>query len=95
MSAGPRSRRDCDSSSKFKKDSIPFNALPDTPALEASKSAGKKSTWFLSAQSSIFPKEVSPTPRLGTLSTRLSATSSKGFTANRKYASASRTSRRS
>ena len=95
MSAGPRSRRDCDSSSKFRKDSIPFSALPDTPALEASKSARNKSIWFLSAHSSILPNEVSPTPRLGTLITRLSATSSKGFTAKRKYARASLTSRRS
>ena len=95
MSAGPRSTRDCDSSNKFKKDSIPFSALPDTPALEASKSARNKSIWFFSAQPSIFHKEVSPTPRLGTLITRLSATSSKGFTANRKYARASLTSRRS
>ncbi len=59
---------------------MPRSALPDAPASSARSSAVAKGRPWPRAQASSLPMVVSPTPRFGTLSTRLSETSSRGLT---------------
>ena len=59
---------------------MPLTARPVTPASSARRSASMNGTPWAFAHASSRPTELSPTPRLGTLSTRLTLTSSTGLT---------------
>ncbi len=59
---------------------MPLTARPVTPASSARRRASMKATPWPLAQASRRPTVLSPTPRLGTFSTRLMLTSSCGLT---------------
>ena len=60
---------------------MPLTARPVTPAAGASRSASRKVSPWLRAWTSRRPTVESPMPRLGTLRTRLTLTSSAGLAA--------------
>ena len=59
---------------------MPLTARPVTPASAARRSASHERVAVAGGPASSRPTVVSPMPRLGTLSTRLTDTSSAGFT---------------
>ena len=84
--ARPASSRSC---------SAPFRALPDRPASAARSMASLKETCSTWAQAARRATEVSPMPRLGTLTMRRADTSSSGLASTRTKARMSLISLRS
>ncbi len=74
---------------------MPPKARPETPATAASRRASRNVSPEARAYASTFATDVSPTPRLGTLTIRFQETSSSGLTMARRNERVSLISRRS